>query len=487
MEDKREAPFQRGGEEAKKPQHKDNQNLASTQEAQQDFVFYLVSAVSDLQHLGQFDKNINRDLEGKMCKALYEAVVDYKSEEGVHLALFEDGDIIRLYNGRFYEPIHYNALQCLLGIVLEKLEVGNAYIVRSDKVIADFILKRMRNNADCRYSPNPSLLAFTNGIYDVKQGSLLTPSPELQPRHSINLPYEAQDCPLWKRVLEEDLEPELIPIIQEALGYVIGGPQLEKLIILLGSGRNGKSTIINAFIGILGAGNVSNFSISQITEASGQKIPPMKDKIANLCTDSGNFIGKGDEGALKAYASGEPLMAKPLYRQPYLTQNYPRSIIAMNSLPATSDISDGFFRRFLIIPFNKQIPEEKVDISLDSKLRSEYVGIMYWILEGSSRLCKQGRFTDSPLLKQAQEDFRKDADPVALYLDEKEIIPTDSMRIKVAAAYRVFTEWCSENGYRQMTQKTFSNRLRAMKIKVKKKSGDMYAYMGNPFSDEDPF
>lgn len=487
MEDKREAPFQRVGEEAKKPQHKDNQNLASMQEARQGFVSYLVSAVSDLWHLGQSDKCINRDLEGRMCKSLYDAIVAYKSIDGVHLALFEDGDIIRLYNGRFYEPIDYNALQCLLGIVLEKLEVGNAYIVRSDKVIADFILKRMRNNADCRYSPNPSLLAFINGIYDVKQGHLLKPSPELQARYAINLPYEERDCPIWKKVLEEDLEQELIPILQEALGYVIGGPQLEKLIVFLGSGRNGKSTILNAFIGILGAENVSNFSISQITEASGQKIPPMANKIANLCTDSGNFIGKGDEGALKAYASGEPLMAKPLYRQPFLTQNYPRSIIAMNSLPATSDISDGYFRRFLIIPFNKQIPEDKVDISLDSKLRSEYIGIMHWILEGASRLCKQGRFTDSPLLKQAQEDYRKDADPVALYLDEKEIVATDSMRIKVAEAYRAFMEWCSENGYRQMTQKTFSNRLRAMKIKVEKKSGDMCAYMGNPFSDEAPF
>ena len=88
MEDKREAPFQRCGEEAKKPQHKDNQNLTSSQVARQVFVSYLVSAVSDLRHLGQFDKNINRDLEGRMCKAIYDAVVAYKSEDGVHLALF---------------------------------------------------------------------------------------------------------------------------------------------------------------------------------------------------------------------------------------------------------------------------------------------------------------------------------------------------------------------------------------------------------------
>lgn len=488
MEDKEKAPAPKKETEAIKPQPKDSQNLADRQKALRDFHDYLVGTTSEsLQNLGQSDKSINRDLEGKMARTLLQAALSYQDECGNLLALYEEGDNLRLYNGKNFSQVDADALQCEIGLVLEGLGIGNAYTIHSDKKISEFMLRRLRNMDACRYNPDPSLIAFQNGIYDVRSCQLLPPSPALRPRHIISLPYLAQDCPLWKKTLEEDLEPELIPSLQEALGYVIAGPQLEKMIALVGNGRNGKSTVLDTYIGVLGEENVSNFSLSQIIDTGGQKIPPMRNKIANICTDSGAFLGKGDEGTLKAYASGEPLMAKPLYKQPYLTRNYPRSIIALNSLPSTSDISDGYFRRFLIIPFTKQIPEDKVDIHLKEKLLEESIGIMYWIMEGAKRVCEQGSFSDSELIRQAQIDYRKDADPVAFFLDEKQIISSDDLRVTIKTAYAIFREWSIDSGFRVLSKKTFSDRLRALKIKVKKKSGEMTAYMGNPFAETPPF
>ena len=482
------APFQRVGEKAIKPQDKDNQNLADRQKALKDYHDYLVSATSEsLQNLGQSDKSISKDLEGKMARKILQVTLSYQDKSGNHLALYEEGDILRLYNGVHFSQIDADALQCEIGLALEDLGIGNAYTIHSDKLITEFILRRLRNTDACKYNPDPSLIAFQNGIYDVSSCQLLPPSPALRPRHIISLPYLEQDCPLWKKTLEEDLEPELIPSLQEALGYVIAGPQLEKMIALVGNGRNGKSTILDTYIGVLGEENVSNFSLSQIIDAGGQKIPPMRNKIANICTDSGAFLGKGDEGTLKAYASGEPLMAKPLYKQPYLTRNYPRSIFALNSLPATSDINDGYFRRFLIIPFTKQIPEDSVDIHLKQKLLKESVGIMYWIIEGAKRVCSQGHFSDSELIRQAQTDYRREADPVAIFLDEKGIIGSDDLRVTIQAAYSVFKAWSIDGGFRLLSKKSFSDRLRALKIKVVKKSGEMCALMGNPFAEDSPF
>ena len=488
MEDKRGAPFQQAEEEAKQTQHKDNQNLADRQKALLYYHDYLVGATSeDLHNLGQSDRSINKDLEGKICRTILATTLSYKDDRGRRLALYEEGDILRLYNGKHFSQVDSDALQCEIGLVLEDLGVGNAYTIHSDKQIAEFILKRLRNTGECKYNPDASLIAFQNGIFDVRSCQLLPPSPALQPRHIIDLPYLEQDCPLWKKTLEEDLEANLIPSLQEALGYVIAGPQLEKMIVLVGDGRNGKSTVLDTYIGVLGAENVSNFSLSQITDAGGQKIPPMRNKIANICTDSGAFLGKGDEGTLKAYASGEPLMAKPLYKQPYLTRNYPRSIFALNSLPATADINDGYFRRFMIIPFTKQIPEDKVDIHLKQKLLEESVGIMYWIIEGAKRVCKQGRFSENEMIRQAQIDYRRDADPVAVFLEEKEIIAHDDLRVTIRAAYEAFKAWSSDGGFRLISKKTFSDRLRALKIKVVKKSGEMCALMGNPFAEGSPF
>lgn len=488
MANKREAPVLQKGAEARKPQYKDNQNLTLYQKALSDLQNHLVTSLSaSLRNLGQFDKNINRDLEGRLCREVCESILNHRSNNGFPLALYEDGDILRLYNGNHFSPIEADALQCIISLVLEGLGVGNAYIVRSNKIVADFALSRMRNNEACKYVPDDSLIAFSNGILNIRSDELLPPSPDLVARHIIALPYKNEECPLWQKTLQEDLEPELIPIVQETLGYVIAGPPLEKIAIFLGEGRNGKSLILNTFIHLLGDGNVSNFSISQITEKDGQKIPPMRNKIANICTDSGSFIGKGDEGTLKAYASGEPLMAKPLYKQPYLTRNYPRSIIAMNVLPATSDINDGYFRRFIIIPFTKQVPEEKVDIDLEKKLKQEAVGIMYWIIEGAKRVCTQGRFSDCKMIHQAQIDYRMEADPVSQFVEEKGYIASEDLHMKIKDVYPRFKEWLIGNGYKVMTQRTFSKRLKALKIKVSKHSGDMCAFMGNPFEDETPF
>lgn len=58
-------------------------------------------------------------------------------------------------------------------------------------------------------------------------------------------------------------------------------------------------------------------------------------------------------------------------------------------------MSDGYFRRLLIIPFERQIPKDKIDVDLKSKLIKERAGILNWIIEGARRLRKQGKFSES--------------------------------------------------------------------------------------------
>lgn len=470
-------------------QHKDTENHMTTQailaKAVVDSFFEHIfdECEQKVFRLGEGDKNVNRDHEGTLCKNFHNAVCSYRSPEGFPLVRYESGDVLRVYNQGYFTPIDCSEFECGIGKTLELLEVGNAYIVRSDKVITEFIMKRLRHEPEFEYNPDPTLLALKNGIYDIKSGMLLSPSPQFQPRFRIDLPLLKEDCPLLLRILNEDLDPEVIPVLQEALGSILGGPHLEKLPLLVGSGRNGKSLILNAFIELLGRENVTGFSLSQITDSSGTKIPPMMNKLANICTDSGAFIGRGNEGILKAYVSGEALMAKPLYRQPFLTTNYPRSIIALNEFPASSDLSEGWFRRFLIVPFTRQIPEDKVDPTLGDQLRAEYPGILAWILAGTRRIYEQGHFSDSVIVREAQEAYRTEADTVRQFIDEKEIIATENMTVKVAHAYRNYSEWCKESGYLPIGKRKFSNRLRALHIKIAKKGGDMTAYMGNPFSE----
>jgi putative DNA primase/helicase len=82
-------------------------------------------------------------------------------------------------------------------------------------------------------------------------------------------------------------------------------------------------------------------------------------------------------------------------------------MFCLNELPKTNDTSNGYFRRFLIAPFPVEIPKNKIDPKLASKIiSSELPGIMNWVLQGRERLLKQNAFTESRVMANALDDYK---------------------------------------------------------------------------------
>ena len=87
--------------------------------------------------------------------------------------------------------------------------------------------------------------------------------------------------------------------------------------------------------------------------------------------------------------------------------DYAKMLFCLNELPRTNDKSNGYFRRFLIVPFKVQIPKSEVDPKLAEKIIStELPGIMNWVLEGRKRLIAQSGFTESSLCQKQLEEYR---------------------------------------------------------------------------------
>lgn len=115
-------------------------------------------------------------------------------------------------------------------------------------------------------------LSFTNGVVNVNELSSGRQSPTLQ-RHDPRvcgapfLPYAYDPlarCPLWQQTIQEifPLHGEADRrqhIVQEFFGYCLlpWNHTLEKFAILLGSGANGKSVLLNVLRHMLGSENVS--------------------------------------------------------------------------------------------------------------------------------------------------------------------------------------------------------------------------------------
>jgi putative DNA primase/helicase len=103
---------------------------------------------------------------------------------------------------------------------------------------------------------DPMLLNCRNGTVELETGQLRQhrPADLLTKLAPVEFAAQAQ-CPQWQKFLGEifDNQPELIAFMQRLLGYCLTGKvDLHVLPIFWGSGANGKSTLLNTVLAILG-------------------------------------------------------------------------------------------------------------------------------------------------------------------------------------------------------------------------------------------
>ena len=450
---------------------------------------YLIGTVGiSLSNIYEHHTRIEPSSEAWICE-LFERYITGCEGDQVPLYFRSDGrSAVRVYNGRYFERIEQEEFGVYLKRVLSEARVGRVYIQNSPKKIADEVLKELHYSPDRQWQPNSRYLVFANGVLDVETMQLRPFSEAYQTNNIFEFDYiENAKCPMFEQALKDALDDDTAKVLQELFGYqLFADARHEKIGVLVGCGRNGKSVLMKAVAYALGNDRVTNYSLPQITDKSGIHISAMCGKIANVCFDSGSVVKVGDEAIFKQYVSGEPILCKKLYQQPYLTTDYPQTVLALNALPQSSDMSDGWFRRMLIINFPNQIPLEKVDTQLFEKLKTERMGILLWILDGMKRLEAQGSFSTSKAIEEVANQYRKDLDSVALWLDECGYVPDTKESLTLTEVFERYDKWRECNRYQPMKRSTFQKRLEALKFRIWK-SGTTVVGIKQLFDEDTPF
>ena len=250
---------------------------------------------------------------------------------------------------------------------------------------------------------------FRNGTLNLKTMSLV--KHDWKDYFRYVLPYDynpGADCPMFRRYLDEVMpEKEAQDVLAEYIGWLfIPELKLEKILFLYGSGCNGKSVFVEIVEALVGKDNVSHESLSDLCgEYGANSRANLAGKLLNTCSDVAPNAFAGD--LFKRLASQEPISMKTLYKDVITTDEYARMLFCLNELPRTNDISNGFYRRFLIAPFQVEIPKARINPELSRKIiASELPGIMNWVLKGRKRLVMNKRFTESPVMNRALEEYR---------------------------------------------------------------------------------
>lgn len=458
--------------------YKDSDNLPKNQllDAKKITIQHLGCYVgTSIQKVGELALRIEPRIEADIIDLFEQGIIGRDGDNIPHYFYADSRNSVRVYNGRYFEHMTSEAFEMIFKRVLADAEVGKVYRLSTPKKIADEILKELWYG-EFRWEPDSRYFVFKNGVLDVEELILKPFSEAYQTNNVFDVDFNPDaKCPLFQQCLDDALGKDEQKVLQEMCGYLLFPDfRHEKIGVLVGNGRNGKSAILDAISYALGERRVTHYSLQHMTSEKGLYIANSIGAIANISNDSGNVIKVGNEAIFKQYVSGEPLMAKVLREQPTETTAYPKSIIAVNELPQSADFSSGFYRRFLIIEFEKQIPIEKVDKQLDKKLQKEQVGILLWILEGYKRLMQQGDFTECESVNNIQNRYREESDPVIMFLKESNYQKSsdDKDKILLSILFADFKEWLIRGNYQPMSIRKFASRLRNNSYKVINSSGN---------------
>jgi phage/plasmid-associated DNA primase len=90
--------------------------------------------------------------------------------------------------------------------------------------------------------------------------------------------------------------------------------------------------------------------------------------------------------------------------------------------------------------------------------------VVRWFLEGAVGLLRERDYTIPASHHEALVTWRRSADPVALFVDERTKPPKDDEWVSASLLYEAFRTWCDRNGHRLMSSTKFAMRLAALGI-----------------------
>jgi putative DNA primase/helicase len=273
------------------------------------------------------------------------------------------------------------------------------------------------------------MVNFRNGVYDIKENSLGSHSPDFGFRYV--LPYNYDDkatCPVFDQMLWDVTcgDKTLQKILLEFMGYALSNDRMwvHKALILFGTGANGKSTIIQTLKNIIGKQSVSEKSLAELNDP--QNRDTLDGSLFHVAEEAGvDSLSKSE--VFKRMIGGNGITIKKLYSQPYTIENKCKLIISCNDLPKSGDKSDGLYRRMLLVPFRAKFTDDIADKHIQQKLDRELPGIFNKVMHHYRDLLKRGSFPESDAVNKEMELYQEENDNMIFWRNERieQISPTD--------------------------------------------------------------
>ena len=346
------------------------------------------------------------------------------------------------------------------------------------------------------------LLLFRNKVIDwraiVYGGRLAVydPSPDLMVYHRI--PWEIDVDVLTrglgrsKEELVREVEAELREVtdifkswvgekwmlLYEIIGYTLlaGEYPLNKAVMLVGEGSNGKSTYLGIVERLLGKDNVVSVKLQSLTNEKDRfMVGLLYGKMANIFADLPSEALR-NTGLIKVLTGEDPVTADRKFRDPVTFTNYAKMLYSANELPRVYDTTTAFWRRWIVIEFpNRFPPNEEFKNRVRNEIPARYAPkILAYSLLLVAHVVREGRFS----FEESEVDYRelwlRETNSVYAFikdmLKEDVLVEDPDSRVRTEDLYKLYTEYCKREDRDPLSKNLFTvelQRLGYMRVKVR--------------------
>jgi putative DNA primase/helicase len=314
------------------------------------------------------------------------------------------------------------------------------------------------------FNRDPWLLNVANGTIDLRDG-------ELQPHRQADMitllsdvEYDSKaEAPEWERFLCEVIpDAEVRGWIQRYLGYSLSGLVSEQQFAFwVGKGGNGKNVCIDAVVAVMGEYamvGAPELLLEKRNDTHPTELADIEGRRLVVCSE----IEQGRawaEARIKEITGNKTIKARKMKQDFFEFEATSKLVVLANTKPKVKSADNGLWRRMNLVPWPVQIPPERRDRYLLTRLiANERPGILAWLVRGCLAWQNQGLGT-ARSIQIATDDYRKQEDVLGLWVTER-CREGEDMWASTTSLYEDYKSWCKDEGIdKPWTLKTWKARL----------------------------
>jgi putative DNA primase/helicase len=339
-----------------------------------------------------------------------------------------------------------------------RLVLGDLYRKRQREEVNNWLASHM---PEMPLVPSVDVINLSNGLLDWRTGELSEHDPAVP--STIRIPHRwnpKAKCPAIDSFLRDVLPLDCVEFAVEIIGYcLIPDNSMQRAVMLVGTGGNGKGTLLNLIKSLLGPHNVAVRSLHDLSEDRFAKAD-LFGKLANICGDlDARQVERSD--VFKMITGGDAISGERKYGQSFDFLPFARMLFSANEVPPSADQTLAYFDRWLPVPMTKRIRGTKREVqNMIGKLATaqELEGLLVRAVAGLKRLMARGHFEVPETVMSEHARFREHVDTVLAF--GKERITLDARGwVSRSALYNAYVTWCMQNGRKPLSARNVYTKL----------------------------